>query len=239
MKRGRAIVVAGLALALSACRGAVEEGATAWTEGDRARAQQVWLEASEAGRPSSALLYDLGLAWYDNGDRVRAIGAWRAARFLAPRDGDAATNLARARGALTGVPEPAAPPAAWMEFVTPIELGLVAIAALAAGSTGLWWRRMRNPAAARTPFVAVWAFGLLLGIMAVRANVDLIREPVAVVQLDLPARDAPLPEAGVQFSLPPGSEVVVEAESGAFALVRTGEGRRGWVAAEGLLVLSP
>jgi hypothetical protein len=49
-------------------------------------------------------------------------------------------------------------------------------------------------------------------------------------------RDAAAVDAGERFTLPAGTEVLVERADGAFLLVADGRGRRGWIPANAVVI---
>jgi hypothetical protein len=211
-----------LALALA---GPLQDGAEAYDRGEWQAAIDAW---GAVESPSGAVLYDLGSAHYRAGDLPRAIAHWRAAARLRPRDGALAHDLALARAALDELPPPVDPPLAWLAFGTVGELGLVATALLALASGLLALRRRRGGSA--WPAALAGGAGIALGAAALAGAEAVVAHPVAVV-VDAPAvaRDAARPDADERFRLPPGAEVLVERDLGGFRLVRTGDGRRGWI----------
>lgn len=218
-----------IALVAICLAGPVGDGAARWQAGDMQGAIAAWQPAVDAGWGSARVKFDLGNAWYRRGDLPRALAYWRAAGHLAPREAGVSHNLAIARSELEKVPLPAGDPALWMRVVTPGELGLIGVLLTAVGSGGLV-RRRRRMDGPRLPWVGLAVWGLVLGGMATWGWWAQVRTPVAVV-VDRPAlaREAPEASAATRIELPPGTEVAVVGVSGAFLLVETGEGERGWV----------
>lgn len=217
-----ALLLCGLALG-----GPVAEGAAAWDRGAAQEALGTWTAALEQGDPSGVLLYDLGVASYRLGEMPRAVGYWRAASRLRPRDPRLVHNLARARNEVEGAPPPVGWQRRWMALVTPGELGLAGLLLLAVALGGLAWRRRQGARgrawiafalAAMVPTAIAWS-----GARAV------VRQPVVVVLEDTAVRDAATAEAEIGFHLAPGAEVRIEQGLGPFVLVRTGDDRRGWI----------
>ncbi len=115
------------------------------------------MEQLAAQNPQSAVLhYNLGNAYFLQGDAARAAAAYQQAAALAPRDGDIRANLALARQAagLTGSTAAgplAAVDAARARWLTGDELALLALGAwLALGLLLFAWRARRS---GRTPAV--------------------------------------------------------------------------------------
>jgi len=211
-------------------RSLIQEGAEAWERGDLVEARAAWEEAASSPFASGILLYDLGNVYYREGDLPRALACWRAARGQRPRDPALVHNIALARSHLEGVPEPVGVPVGWMALVTPGEVGLLATALLIGFSVSArrWWHG-RGQA---TPWLVLGTCGALLGGAALHGGAQAHLHPVGVI-VDGPAvaRDAATPEGRERFTLQPGAEVRVARSLGAFVLVDTGDGRRGWVPA--------
>lgn len=224
---------------LVACSSAsVEEGTAYYAQGEFDRAVEAFEQAG-GDAPSQVVLFDLGDAYWRKGDLARALASWRAAHDLAPRDADTSHNLALARGAISGLPDPVPPAFTWMEFATPTELGGLGGLALVGSAIGALRRRRRlaagdDPAEApllwASPWVACWAAGAALGAIAlVGAQASAGRPIAVVVEPEAALRVEPLAESSSAGTLPAGAEVVVTAQAGAFALVQTSDGKSGWV----------
>lgn len=227
-----------VALAGDARADALSDGHAAYEAARWDEAIAAWRGAAGDGPVSADLAYDLGNAYYRSGDHARAIAWWRAARLRAPRDGDVAHNLALARGGLEGVPDPVGLPVGWLEFATVDEIAVLASLLLLAAAAGGLRARRRGRAAA--PWVALGVVGGGLGVAAVHAWTVARAVPVAVI-VDGPAhvRDMPFPEATGSVRLPPGTEVFVDGERDGFVLVRTDDGRRGWIPSAAASIVAP
>ncbi|MCB9663132.1 MAG: SH3 domain-containing protein [Alphaproteobacteria bacterium] len=188
--------------------------------------------------PSATALHDLGVVHYRRGDLPRALAAWRAARELAPRDGDLVHDLALARSELPpGVPEPVGPVHAWMELVTPGEVGVLALLAWLATSVAAHaWRRRGQPLA---PALGGLGVAVLLTVVALQGRDARLTRPPGVALEEVLVRDAPSVDAGERFVLPAGTELRAEASRGPFLLVLDGKGRRGWVVADAVDLPDP
>ncbi len=187
---------------------------------------------------SAVNLRDDGVLHELRGDHSGAIASWRAAHLLRPRDPDLIHDLTLVRGKLEkGVPDPVAPPRAWMEVLSPIEVGLAALGAWIVASV-LAWRAHRGTTDAR---VAVAAALIATGIAA--PAVDglwlLQSTTVGVVRREVSVREVPDLHAAEHHTLPEGAEVRVLSTSGDFLLIEDGRGRRGWAVAASLALPPP
>lgn len=242
------LVVRSLAMLLVAAAAGARAGLTD-PAADFAHAKEAYDAGrfEESGRLYGALLaagietpevaFNLGNAWFRQGDAGRAVLAWRCAWRLAPRDPDIARNLEMARQT-TGAP-PVSPP--W--YARPLERLSRREWALALGAA--YWltavlvavrlllrRRselLRRATAAGLIAVAVCAAGWWHW-----RTYDLQPELV-VTGSGQNALFAPLDSATVHFALPPGSVVRELAREGAWIKVGLGN-RAGWMHASAAVV---
>lgn len=192
-----------------------------------------WDEAAQALTPpapavrSSVALRDLGVLHELRGDHAGAISAWRAARVTRPRDPDLVHDLGVVRAGLgKDVPDPIGPPRGWMEVISPIELGVLALAAWLAASA-LAWRAHRGQGRGRSAQIAA-ALATALAVPAVDGCWLMEATAVGVARSELSVRDVPDLHAVEHHALPEGTEVRIVATRGDFVLVEDSRGRRGW-----------
>lgn len=178
-------------------------------------------------------LYDLSHALRAQGEPLRALAALRAAWELAPRDADIQHDLAWQRAQVEVAEAPVGPAQPWMMVFPASELAALALAvtalssaaAVAARAGRLSWSTVGALAALTTA-----ADGVALASWS--ASID---QPVVVVGQEAVSRAGPAFGDAERHTLGPGAEVRVRRETGAFALVEDGEGRRGWVVRDTLL----
>lgn len=204
--------------------GVLSDGNAAFEDGRLDEAISLW---SEVDRPSGRLLYNLGNAYYRKGDRSRALACYRQAQRLRPRDGHIHHNLAMVRTELETVAPPGVSERAWVNVLTPAELGLLGLALVLAGSGLVVGRRTRRAPGVAVGSTALLAVGLGLSVEAWQAGGE---PPVGVVVVErAQLRDSPRPDGDVVWTFNSGSELAIEQAFGDFRLVRDGDGRRGWV----------
>jgi hypothetical protein len=190
-------------------------------------------------RYSADGLYNLANSYARAGKPGLAVLYYERAALLAPDDEDIKANLENVRAAahvpteprkrLTRIAAAASPTlAAW--------IGVVGIALIGAG---LLARRI-------TPrFRRALTCGMLLGIALIAVTVSNAmllwpRMHEAVVLIDqTPVRVSPVPMADTGFVLPEAATVTVTAQHEDFLLIRTREGRSGWVARANLGTVVP
>ncbi|MCO4746939.1 MAG: SH3 domain-containing protein [Proteobacteria bacterium] len=214
----------------------VRDGTTSWQAGELEQATTAW--TSGGGSPSAAVHYNLGVAAYRAEELPLAVAHWRAARRLKPRDGDVVHNLAHVRGDLSGVSAPVGEPLSWMEFATPVELGLIGIALVGWASFGLVARRRRRKGTL-APWLLLGATGAGVGLAGVHGAISWTRAPVFVLQTDVVLRDGPDSSGQELGQLGAGSEVALVAAAGPWVRVADGASRTGWVPAGAGLVVGP
>lgn len=170
--------------------------------------------------------YNLGNAYFEDGERGRAIWAWFRANRLAPRDPDVRHNL-RVAGA-----DPRDPTLGRRIPLSTDELLLLAGIAWLLGSGALAWTlsRRRFAAGIATAAVVILAVSLAGG-----RSVHDLRVDVAVV---LPAiaeiRAAPDIRTEVLREVPGGSGVEIVDVRSDWMRVITADGTEGWIEAESL-----
>jgi hypothetical protein len=204
----------------------------AWLIGGYASAEsQPGVTATPAAVPNytAAGLYDLANTYARAGKPGMAVLNYERARLLAPQDPDIETNLRRVREAahIAAEQHPWFEPAvrlanpdliSWLGVIGVIILG----ANLIAGRLQFRYRWLRSGGA---------TFGLLLiGLTAGNASLVWPKLHAAVVILpETPVRVSPVPLGEPLFVLPEAATVAIDAEHEGFVLIRTPEGRTGWI----------
>lgn len=222
-----------------------------YQSGQYALAAQTYQRLVDQGYVDSALYFNLGQAYTQQGEPGRAIVNYRRALELAPRDADIAAALAEVR---TQVPSaqtdlPAAAPAGTLTslgqtsagWFTLNEIAVLALAAwvlfallvIAFTSSSKEGRLRRGLGYA----LAVASVMLALSVVGLGSRMHAYyRQPQAVVvagPVDVAA--GPGEQYAAQFSLPAGSEVTVQETRGSWSRIATpGTGVEGWVAASAI-----
>ncbi|TVQ91922.1 MAG: hypothetical protein EA397_08460 [Deltaproteobacteria bacterium] len=228
----------GVWILAAALAGPVEEGAEAFQQGRLDEALEIWRAPLEQGRGSPALHTNLGVAYYRSGDRPRAIAHWKMARALAPRDPDAAHNLAVVRSEVDGAPPPAGGLPFSLQLGTVGEYGVLGSLSFLVASAGAWWARIRR--LTPWPWIGLSVIGLVFAWLSLSGVVALHQRPGAVVvDRPLSLRVEPDLAAPSVHVLQPGAEVQVERRRDGFVLVRTLSGERGWSPSSGLAIVGP
>lgn len=185
-------------------------------------------------RHSADLWFNLGQARAQAGEPGRAVAAWRQAHRLDPRDGGIRRALSQVREKLgtTGVH-----PLGWATgWLRDEEWALLAIGASLVLGAALIRRRLSMSAGSGSVALAV-ALQLLFGGGWVAAL--LVRHFSAnavVIQRDVSAVQAPVPEAKAIRPLPAGTEVRVVRTHGEWMEVSVDGSRVGWMPRSALAV---
>ncbi len=192
-------------------------------------AQAGLAQAAQPSRYSADGLYNLGNSYARAGKPGLAVLSYERAALLAPGDPDITANLSYVRasahistkslGTFARASQALSPTwAAWLGVVGVVLAGLALLAKRM--KPGLRWVR---------------AGGVVLGValvaLAVSSAISLWPQMhEAVVLIDkTPARVSPVPMGDAAFSLPEAETVTMTAAYGDFILVRTRDGRSGWV----------
>jgi hypothetical protein len=187
-------------------------------------------QAAQPALYSADGLYNQGNSYARAGKPGLAVLNYERAALLAPDDPDIRTNLEYVRvsahvptepvGGFARVAEAIRPTlAAWLGFVGMALIGIMLVAKT--GRSWIQWLR---------------AGGILAGAALVALAVSnamllwpRMHEAVVIIN-NTPARVAPVPMGDTAFVLPEAETVSITAVYGDFVLVRTRNGRSGWVA---------
>jgi hypothetical protein len=188
---------------------------------------------------SAAALYNLANAYARSGKPGFAVLNYERARLLEPNDPDINVNLRHVRET-SGVPPPVR---SRFERLTAIAgPGILAwggvLALLIGGACALAQRRYPRH---RGTLIAAAVLGFsLLGFTIASAIVQwpVMREAVVIVH-SAPVRVSPVPIGDALFELPEATIVTTSAEHDGFMLVRTAQGRTGWVPVANLAAIVP
>lgn len=212
------------------------EAARAYDENRLPEAIAGWAALLKEGQIHPEVLYNLGNAYYRNGNVGEAIRAYRHAQTLAPRDPDIRANLGFAAQA-AGVALPARPPlTAALLAVSQNEwqIGGAVCFWLLGLALAAWilWPRFR-PAA--RPAIGGLAVLLLVALAGLWAHRDLRRTPECVVTAaDQKVLSSPLASATPILAVPAGAIVRRVDQRGNWAEVQY-DATRGWLPAAALV----
>ena len=244
----RALLVL-LALSLSgvALAGSPEDqlraGNEAYTAGSYTEAAASWTGLLDDGHVTGDVYYNLGNAWYREGDLGRAMLAWRRAATLVPRDGDVEANLERARReTVDRLDAPSrVTPFFWTEMLSLSEQGHAAAWLLGLLLTLGIAQRVRPGLPLGIPGVLVGAPAVLLAVGTWVGVRDLNRTPAGVVLFEAVEVRSAAGEAGgvVLFELHAGAEVQIRERFGDYAQISLPDERRGWLAEAELGIVDP
>lgn len=188
----------------------------------------------KSGQWNAALFYDLGNAYYRQGDFGRAILNYQRALALNPDLAEAQANLQLARDQARALELPADWAQAHLSFLTRAQftwLAALAFWGAAAILCGLYFMRRRA-------VVWVFAFVLLCAVSAGAAYAVYALETgshgadlAIVTQPDIQARLATAESAGTVLVLPPGSEIKILSTRGDWSYAALPNDLLGWIPA--------
>lgn len=203
-----------------------------YEKGDYAGAVAAYQRMAAGGKASAALLFNLGNAYFKNGQVGKAIATYRQAETLAPRDPDIRANLRFVRGSVPGNNWRPSVIDRLLDLLTLNELGtIVAISfwlwfgLLAAGQWRPAWK------------VGLHTWVLLSGIVAIlsaawltQALIEHATTRTAVVIASTGAvRFGPLEESQISFNVRDGNELRVLGHKDAWLQVVDASNRTGWI----------
>jgi tetratricopeptide (TPR) repeat protein len=208
-----------------------------YEQGQFAAAAAAYEGVIASGLQSSALLFNLGNAWFKAGHLGRAIAAYRQAARLTPRDPDLRANLAFAREQRRGPSLTSGWFARGSAHLTVDEWTLLACAA--AWAWLLSWALLRlrpdwSSVLRKLTFTFLVAAVLLAVCLASVWRQS--RAPAAVVvAAEVPVRHGPLEESQPAFTLYDGAEVEVLDRKDPWLQVSADGKQIGWLKSEHVL----
>ena len=207
-------VLALLTPGFEACAGATADaGATAMTD-----------------RYSAASLYNLANAYARGGQPGLAVLNYERAALLAPQDPDVAANLLLVRTAARLPIDTPGRLIRWFGAIDPDWFAGLGVLGLLLAGGGLYLARGVGPRRMLGRSSLILSV-LLIALPAADAVVLWPKLHAAVVlRAATPVRAAPAPMGDALFTLPEADTVGVRAAHEEFVLVRTRDGRAGWVA---------
>ena len=193
-----------------------------------------WESLVAEGQNQPETLFNLGNAYYRNGNLGKAILAYRRAQRLAPRDPDIRANLGFAAQS-AGIELPARKPLATLllDFSRAEWLGFGAVCFwLLAGALAVWiaWPRARF--AVRPAAAVLSALLLALAGLGLHRNLERVPEGV-VMSTGQKVLSSPLETATPLLAVPEGAIVRMRESRGNWIEVELGE-TRGWLPAAAL-----
>jgi tetratricopeptide (TPR) repeat protein len=206
-----------------------------YEKSDYAAAVTAYQSLLQSGRASPALLFNLGNAYFKNGQVGKAIAAYRQAAQLAPRDPDITANLNFARGAVPGNNFRVSPFQRMLRALTLSEIGAFTAAAtwtlfllLAVAQ----WRPVLKPSL-RAFTICSAILTLLASVWLVQALLDRSSNRIAVVTASSSAvRFGPLEESQISFNVRDGNELRVLSHKDGWLQVADPSNRTGWIPAK-------
>ena len=208
--------------------------------GDYAAAIAGYEELLTNGQASAAIWFNLGNAYFKDGQFGRGIHCFKQAQRLAPRDADIRANLQFARKEVAGAFAPEI--ATWQSFfryLSPREWAwLTAIAGAVLFGLLAVREHLRG-----SRLIFVWplrlavAFALVCGIACPWAHAIWEDHGAAVVVVEkLDVRYGPLEDSKPAYQLKDGEEVRVVGEKDDWRQIRNTSGQVGWVLKESLVI---
>jgi hypothetical protein len=186
----------------------------------------------------AAQLYNLGNAYARAGQPGLAVLSYERARLLAPTDEDIEINLGRVREAARVLPEPRAG-LELLRMPSPLDVAVAGLAGLLVlGLSAIAWRR-------RIKWPRLLAVGAVVGgglIASAACNAWLVwpkLQSAVVIAVNAPVRAAPAPLGDALFALPEAETVDISAEHEDFVLIKTLQGRTGWMSRAAVALIVP
>lgn len=233
------MIVALVALAFASAETHLEAANTALAAGDLPAAEKGYRALLEEGYTSGDVWYDLGNVLYRQDRPAEAVLAWRNAGARLPRDPDVEANLDFVRvkvrdGLVAADPRPWFAP--WQAALTPDEGIWIGAFVAGAGLLALALRGRRPD----WPLVPVGIGATAIGLLVAAGGYgEALAPPVAVVLAPEAVATSDLGGGVELFTLHAGAEVQTVESAAGRVLVALPDGRRGWLAASALGLVTP
>lgn len=211
-----------------------------YEQGKYAEAISAYQQLVQESQVSAALYFNLGNAYFKNGQPGHAISFFLLAQRLAPRDPDVAANLRFARETVAGAQFRSSPWERWISILTLNELSLTVMlllwllfTMLAATEVNRSWRETLR-LSIRLTGTAV----LLTGLWLTFAAREKLGNPLAVVTShEAVVRYGPFQESQSFYTVRDGVELRVLDHKDSWLQVSDRTQRIGWVQSKDLQVL--
>lgn len=211
-----------------------------YEKGDYAAAAAAYQKLSTNGATSPALLFNLGNAYFKNGQVGRAVFAYRQAELLAPRDPDIRANLRFTLGSVPGNDTRVSRLERAMALLTVNELGVATTLALwlCFGSLALMQFRPQSKNSLKTYAACGGILALFLGAWFTQsATKNLFERRAVVISPASAARFGPLEESQISFSVRDGNELKIIGHKDNWLQVADASNRSGWIPSGDVLML--
>lgn len=194
-------------------------------------------QIAAAGRPTTAVWFNLGNAAYKSGHIGRAIAAYRMAERQEPRDTILRANLQFVRGKVYADEKSRLP--LWKSGVRLVTMNEWTI--LTSAWLWMFFAVLACGEVTRSRYVktaGAMFLGFTLSLAALGAALSDAKTPGAVVAIkEATARFGPLDESQAAFQLRDGAEVTALSFKDQWVEVRDAEKRSGWIRRDALTVL--
>jgi tetratricopeptide (TPR) repeat protein len=190
-----------------------------------------------AGQWSANLFYDLGNAYFRQGDFGRAILNYERALALDPHHPEAQTNLRLAREQARALELPQNWPERLLQSVTPNQLAIAAAIAFWVAAfciTARVFSRRRRPITLGLAGLCSVVLALLVYTLVAIENGGKGRSLAIVTGAEINARLATADNTSTVLTLPAGSEIIVLRQRGDWTYAALPNNLRGWVPSKGV-----
>lgn len=204
---------------------------------DAASAYEIILAS---GTQSPVLLFNCANAEFKSGNLGKAIGNYRRAGQLSPRDADIRANLAFARNQVQGATFRVSRWQDWLGQLSLNEWTLLVVAAFWLTFVLLAARRIR-PALVPRLKTATLIFAALTiisgGVLGLQAANNFTKQTAVVITDNVTARSGPFDDAQSAFAARDGAELLVLGQRDDWVQVADGSGKTGWLSVKQLAIL--
>ncbi|MDX1387183.1 MAG: tetratricopeptide repeat protein [bacterium] len=222
--------------------GMARDAQRAFEAGRYQEAIHKWEELTDLGYVNGNIYFNMANAYWRLGQPGQTYRYLIMAKKLEPRDGDIRTNLSFVQEKLGKAQKIPEGPIGLIRRVPWWHLSLnyyeafyfLGIASFLFFGYLFWSQIKKRRPSLKALIPLGLIFGLALVFWMVRGAGHFFRAKAIIVGAQVPLLTAPSSEALSGLQLPEGATVKIEKKQGNFRLVKTNEGKEGWVEAKGI-----
>ncbi len=224
--------------------GAFQSGVKSFEASEYPQAIQEFEKILASGLANGALYYNLGNAYFKNGELGKSLWAYEWARYLMPRNPDVQFNWDFVQNRMADKIEPSTAWTLqhallqWVEIFTTQEWLMVFLVC-----AGLMWISLTVFLFRRkilwSNLAVIFGVVVIVAVFASYQRASTLKHRGILVIPEITVRSAPSETSTELFKLHEGTRVVIKSEDNEFSRIALIDGKSGWINKNGLRRLAP